>query len=77
MITINLNKNIYTIDDEYQVKPTNNIIEDALIVASTEYDSPAQGFKTSFIAQKLELMGFDVVDVYDKEMEDAPEGIVY
>ena len=77
MILINLDNSVYTIDDEYKLTPKNEVLENALITSLTLYNSPSQGFKTSFVADKLKAMGFDVVDVYDKEMEDSPEGIVY
>lgn len=77
MILINFNQTNFTIDDEFQVSPKDNIIENALISSLDLYNSPSQGFKTSFVADKLKSMGFEVLDVYDKEMEDAPEGVVY
>lgn len=77
MILIDFEDKNYTIDDEYKVSPQNDIIENALITSLAFYDSPAQGFKTSFVADKLKSMGFDIINVYDKEMEDAPDGIVY
>lgn len=77
MILLELEKEKYTINDDFMVEPKNNIIEDALISSLDLYNSPAQGFKTSFVADKLKSMGFEVLDVYDKEMEDAPNGVVY
>ena len=77
MILLELEKEKYTINDDFKVTPQNNIIENALISSLDLYTSPAQGFKTSFVADKLKSMGFEVLDVYDKEMEDAPDGVVY
>ena len=77
MILLELDKETYTINDDFKVNPQNDIIENALISSLDLYDSPSQGFKTSFIADKLKSMGFDILDVYDKEMEDAPDGVVY
>lgn len=77
MILINFNQSNFTIDDEFNVNPKNEIIENAVISSLALYNSPSQGFKTSFVANQLEQMNFDILDVYDKEMEDAPEGVVY
>ena len=77
MILLELEEKKYTINDDFKVEPQNNIIEDALVSALSLYNSPSQGFKTSFVAEKLKTMGFKVIDIYDKELEDAPDGIVY
>lgn len=77
MITINLENKIYSIDEDYNVKPSNKDIEILVNQFALLYSNPSQGFKTSFIAEKLKEANIDVVDVYDKEMENAPEGIVY
>ena len=70
------NKN-YTINDEYNLSPANEEIQDSLNIALDSYDSPAQGFKTSFVADSLKTAGFNVMDVYDKELESAPDNLVY
>ena len=53
MILLELDKETYTINDDFKVNPQNDIIENALISSLDLYDSPSQGFKTSFIADKL------------------------
>ena len=39
--------------------------------------SPAQGFKTSFVAEQLKKYGYEILEVEDEEMENSPEDRVY
>lgn len=77
MITIATKEKIYIVNEDFSVSPENKDIKDAIENALKTYTSPAQGFKTSFVADKLKNSGFNVVDVYDEEMENSPEGRVY
>lgn len=77
MIKIELEDKIYTINDDYKLSPNNELLENSLGVAISQYKSPADGFKTSFVADKLKTFGFNVVDILDEDLEDSPEGIVY
>lgn len=77
MIKLEFQNKIYTVDEDYKISPKEDLLQDLIDVACMEYGNPSQGFKTSFVADKLKFMGCKVLDVYDKEMEDAPEGVVY
>lgn len=67
----------YTIDSNYSVKPNDIVLNDIVKNILQQYNSPAQGFKTSFLANMLEQKGFNVLDVYDEELENSPDGLVY
>lgn len=77
MILIEFGNERFTINDDYELTPKNEMLSSQLSQIIDSYDSPALGFKTSYIATKLKENGFEVLDVYDKELEDAPEGAVY
>lgn len=77
MIKIEFQNKIYTVNEDYKISPQEDLLQGLIDCACTEYGNPSQGFKTSFVADKLKSMDFEVLDVYDKEMEDAPEGVVY
>ena len=77
MILIELDNKNYLINDDYELSPSNEILKKSLENTLNAYSSPADGFKTSFVAEALKSQGFNVLDVYDKEMEDSPEGLVY
>lgn len=77
MILLEFENEKFTIDDDYELTPKNEILSSQLSQIIDSYNTPALGFKTSYIATKLKENGFEVIDVYDKELENAPDGIVY
>lgn len=77
MILLEFENEKFTIDDDYELIPKNEILSFQLSQIIDSYNTPALGFKTSYIATKLKENGFEVIDVYDKELENAPDGIVY
>lgn len=77
MILLEFDNKKYTINDNYEISPNNEIVSKALEIVLDSYNSPAQGFKTSYVAEVLKKHGFDILDYYDKELEDAPDGVVY
>lgn len=77
MILLEFKNEKFTIDDDYELTPENEILSSQLSQIIDSYNTPALGFKTSYIATKLKENGFEVIDVYDKELENAPDGIVY
>ena len=77
MILLEFENEKFTINDDYELTPKNEILLSQLSQIIDSYNTPALGFKTSYIATKLKENGFEVIDVYDKELENAPDGIVY
>lgn len=77
MILLSFSNQKYTIDDDFKITPNNEVISKALELVLDSYKSPSQGFKTSYVAEVLKKHGFDVLDYYDNELEDSPEGIIY
>lgn len=77
MILINYDNENYTINKNYELHPNNDFLLTSLEQALSNYNSPSQGFKTSFVAEELKKQGLNIIDVYDEGLEDSPEGIVY
>lgn len=77
MIKLEFENKIFTINDDYKLSPSNENIEKSLQDAINTYNSPAQGFKTGYIAEQLSNSGIKILDIFDKELEDTPDGIVY
>lgn len=65
------------INDDFTLKTKDEDLQLDLNMALAQYDSPAQGFKTSFVAQILENYGYKIIDLYDEEMENSPDDRVY
>lgn len=77
MIKLEFQNKIYTVDEDYKISPKEDLLQDLIDVACMEYGYPSQGFKTGFVVQQLKDRGIKIIEFYDKDMEDAPEGVVY
>lgn len=77
MIIFEFQDKIYTIDDKYKLSPKEDILQGLIDSICEEYGYPSQGFKTGFVVQQLKNHDIKIIDFYDKEMEEAPENIVY
>lgn len=77
MILLSFENQNYTINEDYELTPENEILSQELEYIKESYTSPAQGFLTSYIAEQLRKLGLDVLDVYDEQMETDPDGLVY
>lgn len=77
VIKLEYEDKIYTINEDYKLSPTNESLNKMLKNAIDEYGYPSQGFKTGFVVQQLKNYGIKIIEFYDKEMEEAPDGVVY
>lgn len=77
MIKLEFQNKTFTVDEDYKISPEEDILQGLIDIACMEYGYPSQGFKTGFIVQQLKNRGIKIIEFYDKEMEDAPEGVVY
>lgn len=77
MILLEFNNKKYTINKKYELAPKDDVLNLLLTQIIDTYNSPAQGFKTSYIAEKLEDNGINIMDVYDEELENSPDGVIY
>lgn len=77
MIKLEFQNKTYTVGEDYKISPQEDLLQGLIDCACMEYGYPSQGFKTGFIVQELKNQGIKVIEFYDKEMEEAPEGVVY
>ena len=77
MIKFEFQNKTYTVNEDYKISPQEDLLQGLIDCACMEYGNPSQGFKTGFVVQQLKNQGIKVIEFYDKEMEEAPEGIVY
>lgn len=77
MIIVSRFNTEFTIEDDFTFNPANEELKMDLDMALSEYDSPAQGFKTSFVAEQLKKYGYEILELEDEEMENSPEDRVY
>lgn len=77
MIKFEYNGKEFAIDDNYKLKPSDESLNRTLKLILDDYQYPSQGFKTSFVGEKLKEYGAEILDLYDKDMEESPDGIVY
>lgn len=67
----------FIINEDFTLNPTNEDLQMDLDIALSEYDSPAQGFKTSFVAEQLQKYGYEIIELVDEEMANSPDDRVY
>lgn len=77
MIKLEFQNKIYTVDDDYKISPQEDILQGLIDIACMEYGYPSQGFKTGFVVQQLKDRGIEIIEFYDIDMEEAPDGIIY
>lgn len=77
MIELKFEQSKFTIDEEYRVHPSDDLLNNMVQIALSNYNSPAQGFKTSFVAEELEKMGTEIIKVFDEDMENSKDDVVY
>ena len=66
-----------TIKEDFTLKLEDKELELDVKMALEQYDCPAQGFKTSFVAQVLKNYGYKIIELIDEEMENSPDNRVY
>lgn len=77
MIKLEFQNKTFIVNENYEVSPNEEILQELIDCVCMEYGYPSQGFKTGFVVQQLKNRGIKVIDFYDKEMEEAPENVVY
>ena len=77
MIKLNYEGKTYNINEDYKLSPHNEFLVKILDNAVDAYGYPSQGFKTSFVGSQLEKYGAEIIEIYDKEMEEAPPNRIY
>lgn len=65
------------IQEDFTLKLEDKELKLDVEMALEQYDSPAQGFKTSFVAQILKNYGYKILELIDEEMENSPDDRIY
>ncbi|MBR1908538.1 hypothetical protein IJ818_06350 [bacterium] len=72
---------IFTIEDDKTVtsseKSKLTILENILDEIILDYDKPTNKIPAEFLADKLENMGFEILNVVDYGMENVPKSRIY
>lgn len=77
MIELEFKNKTYTVNEDYKISPKEEVLQDLIDCICLEYGEPSQGFKTGFVVQQLKNRDIKVLEFYDKDMEEAEDGVIY
>ncbi len=77
MIIISKFNKEYTINENLELETEDEMVAMDLDFAIAQYRYPYQGFKTSFVADQLKEMGYEIIKLVDEDMENSPDDRIY